>query len=115
MTTVKQQQLKNLKPFQKGTIANPKGRPKGIPNSSTVAKRWLAITKRMQNPLSEKGVETLTALDRIVIKQIEKALGGDTAAFNSVLDRLEGKPTQKNEDEIIIKDFKVGYGPEVPV
>lgn len=43
----------------------------------------------------------------MTLKQIELALDdGDTKAFNSAMDRLIGKPTQKIEQKTINKDVK---------
>ena len=40
----------NLIPFQKGQSGNPKGRPVGSKNRSTIAKKWLEIEQKLKNP-----------------------------------------------------------------
>lgn len=92
MATTKRS-TKNLKPFQKGQSGNPNGRPKGSPNAATVIKKWLLSGEKIKNPLTGK-TETLSQLDIVTLAQIKKARGGDTSAFNAVLDRLYGKPKQ---------------------
>ena len=73
-----------------------KGRPKGSLNTSTVVKLWLEAIEKTENPLTGK-TEELTQLDLIVLEQIVKAKKGDTRAFNALMDRAEGKPTQIKE------------------
>ena len=50
----------NLKPFQKGNKLG-KGRPKGSPNRSTVAKKWLSAMTKGINP--ETGEEEKMTLE----------------------------------------------------
>jgi len=46
------------------------------------------------------GADVTSILEAITARQIEKAIKkGDTASFNSLLDRAEGKPVQRNETE----------------
>ena len=83
----------NLKPFKKGQTGNPNGRPKGSLNASTIIKKWLEASENIKNPATGK-VENLTQMDIMTLSQIQKARKGDTSAFNSLLDRVYGKPKQ---------------------
>ena len=87
----------NISPhkFKKGTSGNPKGRPPG-PNAKTIIKKWLLAKEQMKNPISGT-TETLTQLDIISLAQLVKARKGDTAAFNALLDRVDGKPKQTTD------------------
>ena len=65
------------------------GRPKGSLNVKTRIIRILEV-------MNEK--EGKDNLDAMIAKVIEKArTKGDVNAFNSILDRIEGKPVQKQE------------------
>jgi hypothetical protein len=75
---------------------NPAGRGKGVLNAKTVIGRWLAAQEKAKNPVSGE-LENMTQLDIITLKQLEKARKGDTAAFNTLLDRTEGKPHQSTD------------------
>ena len=86
----------NLKPFKKGKDErrNMNGKPKGTLSAKTIIKKWLEAKDKFKNPIT--GVEEyLSQYDIIAIQQIAKARKGDTKAFDSVLDRVEGKPKQE--------------------
>ena len=84
----------NLKPFKKGQSGNPKGRPKGSLNRSTIAKKWLQVTKMGQNPITGEQ-EELSQEDIITIAQIRKAISGDTSAYRALEDSAYGAPIQQ--------------------
>ena len=88
----------NLKPqWNKGTSGNPKGRPKGSRNRSTIAKYWLDIEQKLKNPLTGE-VESLSQEDLMTLAQIKKARDGDTSAYRSLQDSAYGSPVQQIEE-----------------
>lgn len=80
--------------YKKGQSGNPDGRPTGSRNTKTLLRQLLATVLDKENPLtSEKG--KLSAEDLMHLKQIAKAINdGDTRAYEAVLDRMDGRPTQ---------------------
>ena len=65
----------NLKPFKKGKSGNPSGRHKGSSSRSTIARRWLAATRKGKNPITVDD-EVLTQDDVITMALIRKAMDG---------------------------------------
>jgi hypothetical protein len=85
--------LENLKPFKKGEVANPTGRPKGKRNRSTILKELL--------DMNDQELKMHQA-------QIEKAIElKDTNAYKAVLDSAYGAPVQQIDNDITIKEFDV--------
>ncbi len=89
----------NLKPFQPGQSGNPSGKPKGATHSSTRLKRILELVQKARNPVTKED-EDFTVLELMDMKQIDKALKGDTKAYAEIIDRLEGKAAQTSKVEI---------------
>lgn len=83
--------------FREGQSGNPNGRPKGVPNTSTRLERFLSAVKRGKNPTTGEE-EEFTVAELMDLQQIAKALKGDTAAWEKINDRLEGKTMQRNEN-----------------
>ena len=83
--------------FEPGKSGNPNGRPKGVPNTATRLQRFLNATMRGKNPVTKED-EDFTVAELMDLKQIQKALNGDTAAWEKILDRMEGKAMQRNEN-----------------
>ena len=78
--------------FKKGKSGNPKGRPKGSKNRSTLAKKWLEVSEMNINVLSGE-LEKLTYEDRITLgfvipnvdmwrNMIEDISGEDASMFS---------------------------------
>ena len=84
--------------FKPGQVTNPNGRPKGVPNTATRLQRFLNATMRGKNPVTKED-EDFTVAELMDLKQIQKALNGDTAAWEKILDRMEGKPLNRLKDE----------------
>lgn len=105
---VKQPNGSYLKMQEKGDpSSNPKGRGnKGIPNSKTIIRKWLAAAESSTNPITGKK-EQMNQLDKITLAQLIKARKGDTASFNALLDRTEGKPQQSLDHTANVKVIKV--------
>jgi hypothetical protein len=89
--------------FKKGQSGNPKGRPKGSLNRSTIARRWLEATRKGKNPLTGED-EILTQEDVITLALIRKAMDGDVSAYKALMD--SGYGTAK--DTIDINTNEVG-------
>ena len=79
--------IDNLKPAKPGEIRNPNGKPKGTLNRSTIVKRWLEA--RLD--------DDHLFVDAITKAVIEKAMGGDVAAFRELMDSSYGKVADKTE------------------
>jgi hypothetical protein len=90
----------NLKPFQKGTIPNPKGRPKGSRNRSTVARKWLEAMQDSRNPITGE-IENLSQEDIMTLALLNKARKGDVNAYKQLMDSGYGLPKQQVENTII--------------
>jgi len=86
----------NLKPFKKGNqAAKGHGRPRGKSLTKILEE---AIEKELTFKNRENGQsETKTTAEWLVASLIRDALKGDNIARNQILDRLEGKPIQRQE------------------
>lgn len=94
--------IENLNPAKSGDIRNPKGKPKGTPNTKTVLKRLLSvvITDR------ESG-QKMTVHEQMLSSLLQKAKDGDRRSIKEILDRFEGKPAQSIEvKELTIDDLE---------
>jgi len=81
---------KNLRPAKKGEVRNPKGKPKGILNAATIARRWAETDQTTKNPLTGQD-ERLTQADLMTLAQIKNAKAGDLSAYREIMDRAYGK------------------------
>lgn len=71
--------------FKKG---NP-GKPKGVKHSSTIIRELLALKDTLEDG-------TVVGREyRVYDAVIQEAIAGNIQAFNSLIDRLEGKPKQE--------------------
>jgi hypothetical protein len=95
---------KGLKPFKKGVSGNPKGRPKGVQNSTTRLRRILELTQKKKNPVTGD-IEDFSVAEQMDMALINKALRGDVIAYREIIDRLEGKA--KQSVEVTEKTIKV--------
>lgn len=106
----------NLKPFKPGESGNPDGRPKGSRNRSTIVREMLSKVADLQeidpknaDTLKKHGIETKAELESLITAaQILKAMGGDTKAYQALMDSGYGQPKQKSEIEI------TGIDPIIP-
>jgi hypothetical protein len=85
--------LKNLKSTKKGEVLNPKGRGKGVPNSSTRLLKVLELIQEKQNKVTGI-VEDMSVAEQMDLAQIAKAIEGDLLSYREIMDRLEGKSKQ---------------------
>ena len=83
----------NLKSWKKGQSGNPKGRPKGSLNRSTIARKWLQTSSKILNPISGQE-ETLTQEDIGTLALIKKLRQGDVQAYKALLDSSYGQPKE---------------------
>lgn len=83
---------KNLcAPWMKGQSGNPKGKPTGTRNRSTIVREWLEAK-------ATDGQSGQVA-DQLVRALIQKAANGDVAAFRELFDSAFGKLTDKTENQ----------------
>ena len=103
----------NLKHFGPGNCANPKGRGKGVLNAKTILKKFLSGQTLIVDP--ETGEKTKgTFYDSMVLNLIKAALTSEdpVKAFNAIVDRIEGKVTDKlkvkadvnNVERLVLED-----------
>jgi len=94
----------NLIPYEKGQSGNPKGRPKGSKNRSTIAKKWLQVEQDLKNPLTGDN-EVMSQEDLMTLALIKKARTGDATAYQKLLDSAYGAPVQQVEQTNIELPF----------
>jgi hypothetical protein len=97
----------NLKSFKKGQSGNPKGRPKGSLNRSTIAKKWLEVLS--QEELEDGVVKWLSNEEAITLALIQKARKGDVNAYKALMDSAYGTAKDTvdiNSNETKSIDFK---------
>ena len=73
------------------------GRIKGVPNMATRLDRFLNAVMKGKDPITGASAD-FTVAELMDLQQVAKALNGDTAAWEKLNDRLEGKATQKTEN-----------------
>jgi len=78
----------DLIPFKKGQSGNPKGRPKGSLNRSTIAKKWLEVLS--QEELEDGQVKWLSNEEAMTLSLIKKARNGDVNAYKALMDSAYG-------------------------
>jgi len=88
--------------FKKGQSGNPAGKPKGVQHSKTRLLRLLELVQKKRNPITGDE-EDFTVLELMDMQMIAKALKGDQKAYETVIDRLEGKPKQTTDITADIK------------
>ena len=84
----------NLKSWEKGQSGNPKGRPKGVKNRSTIAKKWLDSKRVFLNPETNEE-ELMTLEDIMTLMQVQKAITQkDTSSYNAIFNSRYGQPKE---------------------
>lgn len=96
----------NLKPFKKGEVSNPNGRPKGSKNRSTIARQYLDLITKQKNGLTGE-VEELSQEEMITLAMLVKASKGDVNAYKAVMDSAFGQPKQTTDTNLSVSDFNV--------
>ena len=86
----------NLKPAKKGEVRNPKGRPKGSKNRSTIIRHWLQAVTDGKNPITGD-IDKMSVDDRLTLSILAKAMKGDTQAYKALMDSAYGQPKQQME------------------
>jgi hypothetical protein len=84
--------------FKPGQSGNPKGRPKG-PSMKTVLEKFLSQSMDAKDPILGEN-RKMTVQERIVLSWIGAAMKQNIHAINSIVDRVDGKITEKIEQEI---------------
>ena len=74
--------------FKKGVSGNPKGKPKGTLNRSTIAKKWLEVLS--EEEIEDGVVKWLSNEEAITLALIQKARKGDVNAYKALMDSAYG-------------------------
>ncbi|ATN95031.1 hypothetical protein [Leptospira phage LE4] len=82
--------------WKKGQSGNPKGKPKGTLNRSTIVNKWLDVQEMIQNPLTKK-MQKLSQEDLITLAQISQARKGNVRSYLALKDDKYGKQTVQVE------------------
>jgi hypothetical protein len=90
----------NIIPPKLGEVRNPKGKPKGTRNRSTVARKWLEAMQDSRNPITGE-IENLSQEDIMTLALLNKARKGDVNAYKQLMDSGYGLPKQQVENTII--------------
>lgn len=103
-----------LNPVRTKSEARERGRRGGIASGRArrVKRDARAVLEMLLQGHCEVNGARLTRLEAICLCQVEKALEGDTRAFNAVLDRVEGRPMQavrKDEADLEPLDVKITF------
>ncbi len=85
MSKINENSMNNLIPFEKGKSGNPKGRPKGVKNWSTIIQQLLADEALIDKVVKTKpsywdDLPNQNAANAIVVTMIVKAIQGDQKA-----------------------------------
>ena len=93
---------KNLKPVKKGEILNPKGKPKGARNRSTIFRELMDAARA--------GYVDQTNADAVVAALLVSALSGDVSAARELFDSSFGKNVDEakveTKMEVVIRDLR---------
>ena len=84
--------------FQSGSEAVEAGQRGGIASGEARRRKRdirLALEALLEKDITDKKGNVMTTTEAIALKQIEKALKGDTKAFEVVRDTVGQKPTEK--------------------
>jgi hypothetical protein len=79
--------------WQPGESGNPKGPKPGYKQGRTILKMLLAAKGQFANPLTGQQ-EDMSLAEALHLTQIFKAATGDTRAYEAVMDRVDGRPSQ---------------------
>ena len=90
----------NVKPYemQPGTTLNPKGRPKGSRNRSTIIREVLELVEDIKNPVTGKEIKANQELV-MTLAILNKARKGDIQAYKALMDSAYGAPLQQIHHE----------------
>ena len=119
---VRDKRHENLTPFKPGESGNPAGKKKGTKNYKTLIRDMLEIDA--SDHIETEDREKIEAMAKVlgkhfsmrqlmVFKQYQKAIKGDTSAFNALVDREEGRPVQVNKNENVEMSYE-DYLKELP-
>jgi len=78
----------NLTPWKPGQSGNPKGKPKGILDTKTYLKRFLAVDSGEEHPTTG---EQMNCFEKALLTAIQGAMAGDLKALKEIIDRIEGQ------------------------
>lgn len=80
--------------FQPGESGNPDGKPVGTKNRSTIAKKWLEVISKGENPIT-RNEEELSEADWQMLALIKQGRRGNYNAIKLLFEYLDGPMENK--------------------
>lgn len=96
----------NLIPAKKGEVRNPKGKPKGTKNRSTIARQYLEAMSDGVDPMTGDSLK-ITHEEFMTLALIKKAREGDPQAYKALMDSAFGSPVQQVDSNVNLDNFSI--------
>lgn len=96
----------NIIPPKKGEVRNPKGKPKGTLNRSTIIRNMIESNLKYVDPIT--GEEILRPIyEHMTAAMLKEVLSGNVAAFKELMDGGFGKVKDESNVNMRMEGFSI--------